>query len=192
VTPSSLKEFTTLTLSSTILLFIICFTLISDGSFPLLFVTNMKYVLDQFRSSLFKKHQSNKGLIFSRKRFIKILGSWSASYSVVSSANIYVFKRVNVFKRVKNAFSNAFFKNSGRYIHHFVRNLISFKSLFSFFRGPHSFAFIHTHSNTDDEKYFKIFVLFFGMTQLFWFLIFTELNNLWFFVFQKKLNGAPF
>ena len=74
--------------TKTVLLFINCFTLISDGSFTLLFVTNMKYVLDQFRSSLLKKHQSNKGLILARKRFIKMFRSWSASYRVVSSANI--------------------------------------------------------------------------------------------------------
>ena len=88
VTPSSLKEFTTLTLTSTVLLFIICFTLISDGNFTLLFVTNMKYVLEQLRSSLLTKQQSNKGLILARKRFIKMFRSWSASYRVVSSANI--------------------------------------------------------------------------------------------------------
>ena len=52
------------------------------------FVKKIKYVLDQLRTSLLKKHQSNKGLILARKRFIKMFRSWSASYRVVLSANI--------------------------------------------------------------------------------------------------------
>jgi hypothetical protein len=55
VTPKSLKLVTTFTLISTVSLFTILELIaISLGSLTLLFVTNMKNVLDQLMSSVFK------------------------------------------------------------------------------------------------------------------------------------------
>ena len=82
VMPSSLNVSTTLTNSPD--------TSISMGSFTLWLVINIKYVFDQLRSSLLNLHQSSNGSNFFENLLNNKPKSASASYNVVSYANMII------------------------------------------------------------------------------------------------------